>query len=129
MFNRPCRAKLALKTGLLIICLKNLRNASMSTLTEWPHMSTPTDLLKGEGLHNFVEFLSVGDRAPCFQICTKKNMLKEANTCQKGHCPSADLRYGDKYSISPSTHIFSAIKGYLGLYILYIPPNVWKLIG
>ena len=29
----------------------------------------------------------------------------------KGHPPSADLRYGEEDSISPSTQIFAAIKG------------------
>jgi hypothetical protein len=29
----------------------------------------------------------------------------------KGHLPSADLRYGEEDSISPSTQIFAAIKG------------------
>ena len=36
----------------------------------------------------------------------------------------ADLRYGEEDSVSPSTHIFAATKGYLGIYTLHIPPEV-----
>ena len=42
---------------------------------------------------------------------------------------SADLRYGEEDSSSPSTLIFSAIKGLLGIYTLYIPPDVPKKLA
>ena len=45
---------------------------------------------------------------------------------QKGHPPSADLRYEEKDSISPSTLIFAAIKSKLGIYTLHIHPDVPK---
>ena len=44
----------------------------------------------------------------------------------KGSPPSADMRSGGKDSISPSTLIFSAMKGLLGIYTLCIPPDVPK---
>ena len=44
--------------------------------------------------------------------------------CFKGNPPSADLRYVEEDSISPSTLFFSAIKGSLRIYILYIPPDI-----
>ena len=42
----------------------------------------------------------------------------------KGNRCIADLRYGGKDIISPSTLIFAAIKGLLGTYTLHIPPKV-----
>ena len=36
----------------------------------------------------------------------------------------ADLRYGEEAIISPSTLIFPATKGKLGIYNLHIPPEV-----
>ena len=44
----------------------------------------------------------------------------------KGHPPSTDLRYGDEETISPSTLIFAARKGYLRIHTLYILPDVPK---
>ena len=44
----------------------------------------------------------------------------------KGHPPSADLRYEGEDSISPSTLVYAAITGVLGIYTLYIPPDVTK---
>ena len=45
----------------------------------------------------------------------KKNILSmfrvQAMPHTKGHPPSADLRYGEEDSISPSTLIFAARKG------------------
>ena len=46
-----------------------------------------------------------------------------------GHPPSADLRYGEKDSISPSTLIPAAIKGLLRIYTLFIPPDVPKKLA
>ena len=48
---------------------------------------------------------------------------------QKGHPPSADLRYGDEDTISPSTLIFAARKGYIRIYTLYILPEVPKKLA
>ena len=42
----------------------------------------------------------------------------------KGHPPSADLRYGEEDSISRSTLFFAAIKGLLGICTLYVLPDV-----
>ena len=44
----------------------------------------------------------------------------------KGHPPSADLRYGEEDSISPSTIVIAAIKGLLGIYTLFIPSDLPK---
>ena len=40
------------------------------------------------------------------------------------HPPSADLRYGEEDSINPTTLIFDATKGLLGIYTLHIPPDL-----
>ena len=42
----------------------------------------------------------------------------------KGHPPSADLRYGEEDSISPSTLIFAAIESKLKTKTLHIPFDV-----
>ena len=47
----------------------------------------------------------------------------------KGHPPSADLRYGEEDSISPSKLVLAAIKGYFGKYTLYIPPDLPKKLA
>ena len=47
----------------------------------------------------------------------------------KGHPPSADLRYGRKDSISPSTLIFAAIKSKLGINTLHIHFDVPKKLA
>ena len=47
----------------------------------------------------------------------------------EGRPPSADLRYWEKDNISPSTLIFATRKGYLGIYTLYIPPDVPKKLA
>ena len=45
----------------------------------------------------------------------------------KGKPYHSDLRYGQEYSISPSTLICDAIKSQLGIYTLLNPPEVlWK---
>ena len=44
----------------------------------------------------------------------------------KGHPPSADLRYGEEDSISPSPLIFAAIKSKLRINTLHINPDVPK---
>ena len=61
------------------------------------------------------------------------NMRVPQLTCSrllnKGRPPSADLRYGGKDNISPTTLIFAAIKGSPGIYILYIHPDVPKMLA
>ena len=47
----------------------------------------------------------------------------------KRHPPSADMIYGDDDTISSSTLIFAARKGYLGIYALYILPDVPKKLA
>ena len=47
-----------------------------------------------------------------------------ANQAFNGNRTIADLRYGGKDIISPSTIIFPSIKGLLGMYSLHIPPEV-----
>ena len=56
-------------------------------------------------------------------------MLKKFNSwffralkIYKGNGIIADLRYGGKDTISPSTLIFGPIKDLLGIYTLHIPP-------
>ena len=47
-----------------------------------------------------------------FQNSTKNgNKVKKGPGFVKGHPPSADLRYGEEDSISPSTLIFATRKG------------------
>ena len=41
----------------------------------------------------------------------------------KGNRTIADLRYGGKDMISPSTLIFAPIKGRFGTYTLHVPPE------
>ena len=43
---------------------------------------------------------------------------------QKRNPAFADLRYEKEDSISPSTLIFAATKGLLGIYTLHVPPEV-----
>ena len=43
-------------------------------------------------------------------------------TLDMGNRAFGELRYGDEDSISPSTLIFAATKGLLGIYTLHIPP-------
>ena len=43
----------------------------------------------------------------------------------KGSRAFADLRYGKEDSISPSTLIFAAAKGSLGIYTLHILPEIF----
>ena len=50
-------------------------------------------------------------------------------TPNKGHPLSADLRYGEDDSISPSTLFFAAIKGLLWIFTLCIPPDVPKKLA
>ena len=54
---------------------------------------------------------------------------RPANLLNKGHPPSADLGYGGKDSISPSTLISAAIKSKLGIYTLHVHPVVPKKLG
>ena len=42
----------------------------------------------------------------------------------KGNRTIADLRYGGKDGINPSTLTFAPIQGQLGIYTLHIPPEV-----
>ena len=60
------------------------------------------------------------------KICFKhtQNVFQDILESPKGNLTIADLRYGVKYSISPSTLIFVPIKGLLGIYTLHIPPEV-----
>ena len=37
--------------------------------------------------------------------------LEEKDLSVKGHSPSADLRYGEEYGISPSIYVLAATKG------------------
>ena len=62
---------------------------------------------------------------PCFVLLKTKLKLIYTKT-YKGNPPSADLRYGEENSISPSTLIIAAIKGSLWISTLYIPPDVPK---
>ena len=59
----------------------------------------------------------------------KQSLRSEEDTKGKGRPPSADLRYEDEDIISPSTLIFAATKGYLGIYTLYIIPDVPKKLA
>ena len=47
----------------------------------------------------------------------------------KGPPPSADLRYEDEDTISPSTLICAVRKGLLGIYYFHIPPNEPKKLA
>ena len=47
----------------------------------------------------------------------------------KGHPPSADLRYRKEDSISHSTLILAPIKGQLGVYTRYISSDVPKKLA
>ena len=47
----------------------------------------------------------------------------------KGHRPSADLRYKDEDTISPSNLILAARKGSVGIFTLLIPPDVPKKLA
>ena len=57
------------------------------------------------------------------------SLKKSSSKYLKGHPPSADLRYGDEDTISPSILIFAARKDYLGIYTLYILPDVPKKLA
>ena len=46
---------------------------------------------------------------------------------KRGNHAFADLRYGKEDSISPSTLIVAATKGYFGIYTLHIPPDTPSL--
>ena len=63
-------------------------------------------------------------RAGIWDIC----LTTDSNGCHvdKGHPPSADLRYGEKDSISPSILIFATVKSLLEICTPYIPPDVHK---
>ena len=47
----------------------------------------------------------------CFENIARLQKADMGLICYKGNRPTADLRYGEKDSISPSTPIFAAIKG------------------
>ena len=55
--------------------------------------------------------------------------LQVLYSLHKGHPPLADLRYVEEESISPSTKVLAAIKGQLGIYTLYIPPDLPKKLA
>ena len=64
---------------------------------------------------------------PKIAIIAPKPDLLQKNV--KGHPPSADLRYGEDDSISTSTLICAARKGSLGIYTLFVPPDVPKKLA
>ena len=51
----------------------------------------------------------------CYKVSAKHDktstLLPSLSELDKGHHPSADLRYGEEDCISPSTHIVAAIQG------------------
>ena len=49
-----------------------------------------------------------------------------SRSCHKSDRPSADLRYGGKGSVGPSTLVSAAIKSKLITYAVHIPPDVPK---